>query len=179
MSDRIPLETVFACAELAITWPIAQRLIASAVPPTVFARPGLVGVLEGALVVPAGWADWHDDGPGWPEVRDLVQIDLSAPETWQPLYGGCPILGLEQVDHAAIFDHPLVLHRHPLDWLRARGAGACVLDWSADLRFWIGQAPAITCATRGLAKRLKERLEECARWHQPRVTVAQTWRAAA
>lgn len=172
MTDRLPLETVFAHAAAAVPWPMAQRLIASAVPPTVFTRPSLVGVLDGSFVVPAGWADWDKEIPGWAGIHDLVQIDLSDPETWQPLYGACPVLGLEQIDHAVIYDHPLVLHRHPVDWLRARGAGACVVDWTCDPRLWVGQAPAITCATPGLARQLHRRMEECARWHRPPIRVA-------
>ncbi|MEA1649204.1 hypothetical protein UAJ10_09255 [Nitrospirillum sp. BR 11164] len=179
MTDRPSLEVEFARAEVRVSWGHAQRLLAAGVPATALWRPTLVGVLDGTLVVPAGWADWEEDAPGWAEIRDMVQIDPEKPETWQPVYGTCPVLGLEQVEHAVVYGHALQLHRHPLDWIRARGSGACIIDWSCDPRRWIGQAPAITCATPGLARQLQNRMEECARWHRPRITVAQSWRAAA
>ena len=46
-----------------------------------------------------------------------------------------------------------MMHATPLEWLRAFGEGACVLDWSAGLRLHLG-ATRLLVSDRDLGNRL-------------------------
>ena len=77
-------------------------------------------------------------GPAFSDILDLIAWYPDNPgRCWTRLYTGVP-LGVDQLDHAEIEGEPLLLHASPLDWLRARGEGVCVLDWKIS-------APALRC----------------------------------
>lgn len=68
------------------------------------------------------------------EVVDLVAWRSLRPEAWGLRRGTGWLLGEDALN--AHFDaiggpEPLQLHASPLDWLRASGAGACVVDWAS------------------------------------------------
>lgn len=64
-----------------------------------------------------------------PDIIDLVAWFPSRPERWWTRrYSGNP-LGIDQLDRAEIEGEPVLLHRTPLDRLRADGDGVVALDW--------------------------------------------------
>ena len=113
-----------------------------------------------AVIVPVGVA-----GPDglWDDIYDLVAFRLDAPSRWW-LRCGEPLLGEQYVTQCADCGVAVRLVSTPLDWLRAGGAAACVLDWrSADPRLLFQDVASIECDTPELAKQLKKRVDALAR----------------
>ena len=69
-------------------------------------------------------------------VIDLVAWPISNPRNVRSLIGAVSILGLRQAFNAStyVFGYPLVVHRTPLDWLKAGCQGAAVVI--PDLAVW-------------------------------------------
>lgn len=63
-------------------------------------------------------------------VRDLVAWPVSRPDKAASLFGRAGMVGERALFDPAtfLFDAPLVVHRTPLDWLRAGGRGCAVVD---------------------------------------------------
>lgn len=107
---------------------------------------------EVAVIVPAGW--W--DGLNW-QIEDLVAFKLDCPGRWWRRLGVAEILG--DVPHGPVF--PLRLYDTPMGWLRARGAGACIVDWSFDPDRLLYAGP-IETETPSLKARLERRIKDAA-----------------
>ncbi len=62
-------------------------------------------------------------------VIDLVAWPIANPTDVHTLCGAAPMLGLWQAFNAAtyVFDCPLIVHRTPLDWLKADCNGAAIV----------------------------------------------------
>ena len=71
-------------------------------------------------------------------------IDLLAfTEDWfLAQYGNGFCLGEDEWAAPCIFDEPLVIHRHPLDWLRANCTGICILR-PDRVHLELGNVPSI------------------------------------
>lgn len=113
-----------------------------------------------AVIVPVGIA-----GPDglWDDVFDLVAFYLDAPHRWW-LRTGETLLGEQHVADSIDCGTGVRLVATPMDWLRAGGAAACILDWrQADPRLLFQGVDAIECDTPELAKRLKKRVADLSR----------------
>lgn len=66
-------------------------------------------------------------------VIDLIAWRTLAPDAWLWRNGDGWALGIDQITQPSPWDgfREITLHATPLDWLRAGGDGACILDWSA------------------------------------------------
>jgi len=71
------------------------------------------------------------------ELVDVVAWHPDAPGRWFMRHEAAPIMGADIVEEAAFFGDILVVHPTPLEWLKAGGGGACVLDWDRAW-FWLG-----------------------------------------
>lgn len=79
-----------------------------------------------------------------PLLVDLIAWRIEQPERWWYRRGELGlVLGAIEIERARHFGHSLHLYRTPLNWLRARGRGACVLDWQYARSKLLG-LPAIT-----------------------------------
>ena len=98
---------------------------------------------KGALIVPVCWP-----------VIDLVALYLDDPKTWYWRTGAAWALGSHLLEHWQ--GEPVPMVSTPLDWLRAGGEAACVLDWSARSPAWplLRNARMIEVDDRELGKRL-------------------------
>ena len=61
---------------------------------------------------------------------DLVAWPVERPDHVMSMFGRCGLLGIWEATSAAgtVFDHPLQIHRTPLDWLRANCRGSAIAD---------------------------------------------------
>lgn len=66
-------------------------------------------------------------------VIDLIAWRTLAHDAWLWRNGDGWALGIDEITSPSPWDgfREITLHATPLDWLRAGGAGACILDWSA------------------------------------------------
>lgn len=170
-----PLDAIMAQHMLA--WPMAQRLLEQGVPPLA------LGALNAAGLIGAGRVSLSRDGARFdlagPDPRLLLGVtdgagalvDIAAlashDEAQAPLLTGAgAMLGMEAIEaaHADLAaERPvrLRLHATPWDWLRAGGAGLCVLHWTpavvAELRL-LGERATLEVA-RGAGREIKRRLE--------------------
>jgi hypothetical protein len=101
------------------------------------------------------------------EPCDLVAWLPSRPEAWWRRSGHAAILGARNVERADFFATPIVVHSTPERWLFACGRGVCVLDWAADLRFWLGGSAALVADSPILARRLDAALGRRTDFLQP------------
>lgn len=117
--------------------------------------------------------------PAWPvtEVSDLIAFTPGEPGRWWVRTGNAALLNAIEVDAAAILDRPLILHADPLEWMRAAGDGAVIIDWRCFLPLHLGGAPSITCMDMDLAERLDRRLKRPP--GRQRIEIAQTEAMAA
>ncbi len=86
-----------------------------------------------ALIIPA-----YDGIPGnldanperhVEELRDLVAIDVEDPERFWRCRGEALVLGNAYLEIAGETRAPVPVFKTPMSWLRAAGAGICILDW--------------------------------------------------
>jgi hypothetical protein len=70
------------------------------------------------------------------ELVDLLAFRAADPGGWMLRTGQGWCLGLERGVGCLMDDGPVLLHRTPLDWMRADLSGICVTDWDAvdDIR---------------------------------------------
>lgn len=66
-------------------------------------------------------------------VIDLIAWRTLAPDAWLWRNGDGWALGIDQIIQPSLWSgfSEITLHATPLDWLRAGGDGAVILDWSA------------------------------------------------
>ena len=60
---------------------------------------------------------------------DLVAVDLDHPERCWRRRGDAVVLGNAYLEIAGQECQPITVFKTPLSWLRAGGAGICILDW--------------------------------------------------
>ncbi len=111
-----------------------------------------------SIIAPCGFR-----GPnrlGWQTVDDMVAFRPSSPNDWACRSRLCPILGEESVEVARWNRIPLLLHSNPLDWLRAGGQGAVILNWHRSPRLWLSDVSVIICDTVALGRRLSDALRQ-------------------
>ena len=93
-----------------------------------FAEDGLT-----AIILPA-----YDTIPGLvdartarhvEELRDLVAVDVDHPDRFWRRLGEAVVLGNAFLEIAGQECEPLPVFKTPMSWLRAAGAGICILDW--------------------------------------------------
>lgn len=90
------------------------------------------------------------DRDGW--LIDVLAISSADPDSWSLLTGDGWLLGWGQVEDAALVDPEIApvlrMHARPIDWLRAGGEGACLLDYGrgalGELRA-LGPAVELAC----------------------------------
>lgn len=88
----------------------------------------------GALVMPV-WMGGevpsiYTDGPTG-TLADIIAWTTDKPDQWYFRRGEHGlVLGDDNLGRADLFREPIRLHRTPLDWMRAAGDGACLLDHS-------------------------------------------------
>ncbi|WP_146214612.1 hypothetical protein [Azospirillum thermophilum] len=115
-----------------------------------------------AFVVPVGASD--PDTGMWAEVWDLVAFNLAQPGRWWLRSGLADLLGEDHVEACAESGAPVQLVATPLDWLRAGGDAACVLDWSrVDPRDVFARCRRVEPASPDVGRLLKTRLRQLAR----------------
>lgn len=106
------------------------------------------------LVVP----DWPMPDP-WERYPvppgDLIAFDPRQPGRWWWRTDTAALLNPEAVDRAEHYDEQLVIHATPLDWLRAGGRGAVVLDWRAHLPLYLRGARNVVAGNAHTARRLQ------------------------
>lgn len=114
-----------------------------------------------AIIVPAGTTSPIDGG--WEDIFDLVAFRLDQPDLWW-LRAGETLLGESHLRDRFEDRRPARLVETPLDWLRAGGEAACVLDWARfDPRSAFAGLAAVECATHALGRRLKRRIADLSR----------------
>lgn len=66
-------------------------------------------------------------------VSDIIAWRTTAPDAWLWRSGDGWALGIDEIASPSLWDgyREITLHATPLDWLRAGGDGAVILDWSA------------------------------------------------
>lgn len=74
-------------------------------------------------------------------VADLIAFRTADPGRWWLLTGAAVLLNPTARDRADYVGDPLVIHRAPLDWMRAGGDGVVVLDWGVFLPLHLGGVP--------------------------------------
>lgn len=127
--------------------------------------PGPDPAGRNAIVVPAaGVVSWPDGDVGcglpvWRELDDLVAFYLGAPGEWWRVTGAATWLGEAHIERARAEGEPVRLVATPLDWLRAGGDAACLVDWRADPRHDL-RGLRVACADRALADRLRKLIRE-------------------
>lgn len=165
-----------------LPWAAMRRLLDLGVPARFAAGLNLAGDLSFAgVTIEAGGARWSADGPErrlllavreQDQLVDVAALSSTAPDEWALLTGEGAMLGLERVIacQCGLADR-LRLFATPLDWLRAGGAGVCVLDWGAAALGWLrGVGPGVVLETPpGAADNLRAAL---AHGGLPRVEVA-------
>ncbi len=90
-------------------------------------------------------------------VADLIAFRTIDPGRWWLLTGAGVLLNPTARDRADYMGEPLLIHRTPLDWMRAGGDGVVVLDWAAFLPLHLGRVPLVA-ADLALGERLDEAL---------------------
>ena len=60
---------------------------------------------------------------------DLVAVDLDRPDRFWRRRGEALVLGSAFLDIAGQEGAPIPVFRNPMSWLKAGGAGVCILDW--------------------------------------------------
>jgi hypothetical protein len=164
MSD--PLPTFIALP--VISQPMISHLIAQGVPP-VAGIAGQTDVLKrvAGKIGTDGWFDADPDGSG--HVAILVcafpddPVDIAV---WQPrtarlgsYFGRAFALGQDQIDSAATYfaEGGLLVHRSPLDWLRAGRKGIVIMrpEWAAER---LRNVPRLIAADVGHGRELRRLL---------------------
>jgi hypothetical protein len=92
------------------------------------------------------------------EPYDAIAWEIGKPEKWWTLRGAAVVLGEYELTAAYWQERPARMLATPADYIDCHGAGFVLLDWSAPINDIIGACPAVSCATRALADRLRRTL---------------------
>lgn len=109
-----------------------------------------------------------------PVMEEGTTIDLIAwrslrPDFWLRRNGQGWALGIDLIQEPHLWDgfKEITLHATPLDWLRAGGQGAVILDWPVSLIRKLDKFNTIICEDAGVRKRLDSILSVPA--HKPKI----------
>ena len=102
-----------------------------------------------AITVPI----WAGDG-----AIDILALAPDDEHKWWRRSDLAPVIDELEIRRAVHFDEPLVIHTTPFAWLRSGGVGTVVLDWDANLAFWLAGARRLLCDDVATAKRLDRAL---------------------
>ena len=114
-----------------------------------------------AVVVPA-----YDGLPGLLDANperhvehlvDLVAVDLDRPERFWRRHGKAVLLGNAFLEIAGETCEPVPVFKTPLSWLKAGGAGICILDWDHAKDLLLGRE--LLAEDLGLGDRLEDALK--------------------
>lgn len=131
----------------ALPWAGVQRLLAGGADLHLVAQLLALGLLgagrvavaaDGALFEPEGpdarlllGAGYDVDELGRDTVAEVVALSTTCEDEWALLTGAADILGADVLEDAVAAERRFVrLYSTPMDWLRAGGAGVCVLQWN-------------------------------------------------
>jgi hypothetical protein len=132
--------------------------------------PSIAGSRHRAFIIPASpIPPLRDLDDGALDLGDLIAFRLEAPGQWWCRTGNVPILNFEAVERADYMREPLRVHVTPLDWMRAGGEGAVILDRRVNLRLWLGGIKTLICDTTELGTTIERRLRDPA--PRPRIVV--------
>jgi len=93
-----------------------------------FAESGLTAVVIPCYDCIAGMLD-ANPAAHVEELRDLVAVDIDHPGRFWRRRGDAVVLGNAYLEIAAETCAPVPVFKTPMSWLRAAGAGICILDW--------------------------------------------------
>lgn len=127
------------------------------------AKAGLVGTAR----IETGRKFWQPEEAGKPAlivpvspdgtfggIVDFVALQTANPRKWWVRSGLATMLGFWNLEEAAHFDHQLVVHATPLDWLRADCEGVCIVDWRSFLPFHLSGITKVYCPDQMTGERL-------------------------
>ena len=103
------------------------------------ARDGLFEFAQGAVTsVTTVIIPCYDTIPGMLDVNperhvehlvDLVAVDVDHPDHFWRRRGEALVLGSAYLEIAGQEGEPITVFKTPMSWLKAGGAGICILDW--------------------------------------------------
>jgi hypothetical protein len=96
----------------------------------------------------------------WQFLDDLCAWSPSQPNCWFMRTGNGFMLNPDEPERCRIHQEPIELHATPLDWLRAGGRGAVILDWSVHLPIYFRGVRNIICDSIDLAGRVHSALND-------------------
>lgn len=86
------------------------------------------------------------------DLVDLVAFRTTDPGTWKLRTGHGWALGLARGVGHWLWSERVHLFDTPLDWLRGRGDGICVLDWNAPEVVDLDVLPEVVCSSPAVAR---------------------------
>ena len=92
-------------------------------------------------------------------IIDLLSFRPADPEHWFLRTGASAVLGEYRIERADWLDEPLRLFPHPLAWLKAKCAGAVILDWRCapwrlvGIKTLISETYELACKVDGVLNR--------------------------
>lgn len=160
-----PLEQDLFRARMGLPFAAVQLLDAMGVPMDfvgVMAGAGAIGRVRATISRGGLWQE-AEDGEGrlvlavreQGALIDLVALSSTDPDSWALRTGAGLMLGHDRWLRAVIGQvERLRVFGNPVAWMRQRGAGICVLDWSADaLSALRALGPRVTLACDDVAAR--------------------------
>ena len=93
------------------------------------------------------------------DIVDLVAFRPEAPKAFWLLTGHGVMLGAASAIHADYYDEPLLIHETPLDWLKAGGDGAVILDWRHYWPLYMGSIKTVRVVSLDFGRRLRAAMQ--------------------
>lgn len=169
----------------------ASWLAGQGIGPDIVYRPGasIVGVCRAHIEGDR----WQPDPDGKPvlvspvtyetracclDLIDLVCWQPGSPGKWSLRTGYGTALGENAIGYAWQTERPLVLNESPMEWLRANGEGAVILDWNACLSLYLGNTRRIIADGPALAQKINSRLDREQCWPMPEIRIRRLYNAA-
>ncbi len=99
-----------------------------------FAEDGLTTVIIPACDTIPGMLDANPERH-LDHLVDLVAVDVNQPDRFWRRHGEALVLGNAYLEIASQEREPITVFKTPMSWLKAGGAGICILnwDWARDL----------------------------------------------
>lgn len=103
-----------------------------------------------AITVPI----WANDG-----AIDILALDPNNESKWWHRSDLASVIDYIEIQRAAFFKEPLLIHATPFAWLRAGATGTVILDWHANVEFWLSGVHRLLCHDVHTARRLDRALK--------------------
>ena len=100
--------------------------------------------------------------------EDIVAWLPDDPDSWWLHRRIGVVLGMAAVERAEYLHEPLRVFDSPADWIAAEGEGACILDWSSPIAFYLPSEGRMICQSERVARKLRRALTPLA----PKVEVS-------